>query len=81
MTSYVEALSVCIPMQKFQNMAVLHEYVLDPYFFNLILWIDLCDKKNLTFIDRCDEKLFNSSDPLGAQDYGNSATTGPPVSG
>ena len=30
MTSYVEALYVCIPTQKFQNMADLHEYVLDP---------------------------------------------------
>ena len=25
----------------------LNEYVLDPYFFNLIRWIQLCDKKNL----------------------------------
>ena len=34
MTSEVEALyiHVCIPKQKFQNMADLHEYVSDHYF-------------------------------------------------
>ena len=28
-----------------------NEYVLHPYFFNLIPWIQLCDQKNLTFVD------------------------------
>ena len=30
-------------------------------FFNLIRWIQLCDKKNLTFIDSCDKIVLNSS--------------------
>ena len=34
-----------------------NDYVLDPYFFNLIRWIQKCDKKNLIFVD-C---LLNSS--------------------
>ena len=29
--------------------------------FNLICWNQLCDKKNLTFVDRCDKILLNSS--------------------
>ena len=29
-----------------------------PLFFNLIRWIQLCDKKNLTFVDSCDKKLL-----------------------
>ena len=33
MTSEVEALYVCIPTQKFQNMADPHEYVFDHYLF------------------------------------------------
>ena len=28
-----------------------------PLFFNLICWIQLCDKKNLTFVD-CWDKIF-----------------------
>ena len=32
-----------------------------PLFFNLIRWIQLCDKKNLTFVDCCDKILLNSS--------------------
>ena len=27
----------------------------------LILWIQLCDKNNLTFVDFCDKNLLNSS--------------------
>ena len=37
------------------------EYVLDPYFFNLISLIRLCDKKNLTFVDCWDKILLNLS--------------------
>ena len=29
--------------------------------FNLIRWIQLCDKKNLTFVDCCDKILSNES--------------------
>ena len=32
-----------------------------PLFFNLIVWIQLCDKKNLTFVDCCDKILLNLS--------------------
>ena len=45
---------------KFQNMADLHKYVLDPYFF-VIRRIQLCDKKNLTFFASCDKTFLNSS--------------------
>ena len=38
-----------------------NEYVLDPYFFNLIRLIWLCDKKNLTFVDCWDKIILNSS--------------------
>ena len=38
-----------------------NEYVFEPYIFNLIRWIQLCDEKNLTFIDCCDKILLNSS--------------------
>ena len=38
-----------------------NEYVLDPYFFNSVHWIQLCDKKNLTFFDCWDEILLNLS--------------------
>ena len=38
-----------------------NEYVLEPYIFNLIRWIQLCDKKNLTFVDCCTKMLLNSS--------------------
>ena len=34
------------PYAKFQNMADLHEYILDPYFF-VIRWIQSCDKKKI----------------------------------
>ena len=45
--------------QKFQNMA---KWVcFGPLFFNLIRVIQLCDKKNLTFIDWRDKILLNSS--------------------
>ena len=37
-----------------------NECVLDHY-FDLIRWIQLCDKKNLTFIDCCSKILLNSS--------------------
>ena len=37
------------------------EYVLDPFFFNSVGWIQLCDKENLTFVDYCDEILLNTS--------------------
>ena len=32
-------------------------YVLDPILFNLIRWIELCVKKNLTFVD-CEIKFI-----------------------
>ena len=52
-------LSWCHPMQKFQNMA---KWVcFGPLFFNLIRLIQLCDKKNLTFVDCWDKMLFNLS--------------------
>ena len=52
MTSYVEELYLCIPTQKFKNIADVHEYVLElHFFFSLIPWIELCDKKDLTFVD------------------------------
>ena len=39
-----------------------NEYVLESYFFfffiYLIRWIELCDKKNLTFVDCCDKFLL-----------------------
>ena len=41
--------------------AWLNEYVLEPYFFTLIGWIQLCDKKNMTFIDCYDKILLNES--------------------
>ena len=51
--------SWCHPTEKFQNKA---KWVcFGPLFFNLIRWIQLCDKKNLTFIDRFDKILLNSS--------------------
>ena len=40
--------------QKFQNMADLHgrmSMFRDLIFFNIIPWIQLCDKKNLTFVN------------------------------
>ena len=38
-----------------------NENVLDRYFLtNSIEWIQLCDKKNLTFVDCCDKIVFNS---------------------
>ena len=44
------------PTQKFQNIA---KWVcFGPLFFNLIHLIQLCDKKNLTFIG-CWDKIFN----------------------
>ena len=61
MTSEVEILYVSIPEPKFQNMADLHEYGLNPYFLNLIRCIQLFDKKNLTIVDCCDKILLNSS--------------------
>ena len=45
---------------KILNMADLqwpNEYVLEIYFINLISWIQLCDKKNLTFFECCDKIL------------------------
>ena len=43
---------------KIQNMADLQIYALYPYLFifllSLILWISVCDKKNLAFVDFCD---------------------------
>ena len=47
------------PTQKFQNMAKWVYF--GPLFFNLIRWIQLCDKKNLTFVDFWDKILLNSS--------------------
>ena len=44
------------PTQKFPNMATLVCY--RPLFF--LLWIHLCDKKNLTFVDCLDNILLNS---------------------
>ena len=32
-----------------------------PLLFNLIRWIDLCDKKNRTFVDCCNKILLNLS--------------------
>ena len=32
-----------------------------PFVFNLIRWIQLCDEKNLTFVDCCDKILLNLS--------------------
>ena len=32
-----------------------------PLFFNLIRWIQLCDKKDLTFVDYWDKILSKSS--------------------
>ena len=47
------------PTQKFQNMA---KWVYFGHlFFNLICLIQLCDKKNLTFVDCWDKILLNSS--------------------
>ena len=42
------------PYANFQNMADLHGEmsVLEPFFLNLIRWIQLSDKKNLTFVNR-----------------------------
>ena len=59
MTSPVKStLNLCIPTQKFQNMAELRgESRFGTLFFNLIRWIQLCDKKNLTFVDCCDKIL------------------------
>ena len=31
------------------------------FFFNSVRWIQLCDKKNVTFVDCCDKILFNST--------------------
>ena len=31
------------------------------FIINLIRWIQLCDKKNLPFVDSCDKILLNSS--------------------
>ena len=44
------------PMRKFQNMANF-----GPLFFNLIHFIQLCDKKNLTYVDCWDKISLNSS--------------------
>ena len=46
------------PMQKFQNMA---KWVFWTPIFNLIRLIQLCNKKNLTFVDCWDKILLNSS--------------------
>ena len=47
------------PRQKFQNMA---KWVcFGPLFSNLICWIQLWDKKNLTFVDCCNRILLNLS--------------------
>ena len=35
-----------------------NEYVLDLYFFNLIRWIQSCDKKNLAYVDCLDKNLI-----------------------
>ena len=35
--------------------------VLEPYFLIWFRWTQLCDKKNLTFVNCCDEILSNSS--------------------
>ena len=59
MTSYVQALYICIPTQTFLNMADLHGQM--SMFWTLIFQfnslIPLCDKKNLPFVDCCD-KIF-----------------------
>ena len=47
------------PTQKFQNMA--NWVCFGPLFFNLIGLIQLCDKKNLTFVDCWGKILLNSS--------------------
>ena len=63
MTSYVKALYLCIPPQKFQNMADLRgemSIFWNPI-FDLIRWIQFSDKKDLIFIDCCDKLLSNSS--------------------
>ena len=58
-----QALYMCIPMQKFQNMADLQGEMSMFWnlIFNLIRWIQLCDKKNLTFADCFDKMLLNST--------------------
>ena len=38
-----------------------NDYDLVPYLFNLISWIQLCDKKNLAFVDCFDKVLLYSS--------------------
>ena len=60
MTSKVNALYLCMSTQKFQNMADLHGQMAMNWkliFLNSICWIQLCDIKNLTFVDCCD-KIF-----------------------
>ena len=56
----VEALYLCIPTQKFLNMADLHSQM--SMFWNLIFylinWIESCDKRNLTFVDCWDNILL-----------------------
>ena len=65
MTSQVKVLYICIPTQKFLNMADLHGQMSMfwnlIFFLYLICWIQSCDKKNLTFDDCCDRILLNSS--------------------
>ena len=53
----IKALFICISTQKFENMADLHGQM--RMFWTLIFrfnsgWIQLCGKKNLTFVDCCD---------------------------
>ena len=52
-----------VPTQKFQNIADLHGQMSMFWnlIFNLIRWIQLCDKDNLTFVEYCDKILSNSS--------------------
>ena len=47
------------PKQKLKNMA--RWICFGPLFFNLICWIQLCDKKNLTLVDCRDKIWLNSS--------------------
>ena len=63
MMSWVKALYLCIPTQNSKTwLTYIAKWVcFGPLFFNLSRLIQLCDKKNLTFVDCWDKMILNSS--------------------